>query len=170
MWCAHGNHFRAFRGRSHSFVGSIARAVVDNGTMRTQILIAALIVVLASLTSSASQRTAGRQARQRPPEGVACSPNDLTAYTGVVIAYQRGREQTTLRIRTDWATTEDVTVSHAGAADPMAAFRYAGKPFTEKDWARIELSTGAVRPDTRATAWVCADRTVMVDWEVSKEP
>ena len=136
--------------------------------MRTH-LIVAMIVAHASLTPDAAQRTAERQTRQRPPEGVACAPNDLTAYTGVVVAYQRGRDQTTLRIRTDWATTEDATVSHAGAADPMAVFRYAGKPFTEKDWARIELSNGVVRPDTRATAWVCADRTVLVDWEVPKE-
>lgn len=136
--------------------------------MRT-LLIAAMIVALASVTSSASQRTAGRQARQRPPEGVPCAPNDLTAYTGVVVDYLRGREQTTLRIRTDWDTTEDVTLSHAGKGDPKELFRYAGKPFTVNDWPRIELPGGLVRPGTRATAWVCADRTVLVDWEVPKD-
>jgi hypothetical protein len=152
MWRAHGNQLSAFHGRSHSFVGWW-----ENGGMRT-LMIAAMLVVMAS------------QSRQRPPEGVPCAANDLTAYTGVVIAYQRGREQTTMRIRTDWATTEDVTVSHGGESDPRAVFRYAGKPFTEKDWARIELPNGSVRSDTRATAWVCADRTVLVDWSVPKEP
>jgi hypothetical protein len=99
-----------------------------------------------------------------------CSPNDLTVYTGRVIAYERGREKTTLRIRTDWATTEDVTLSHAGAADPSALFRYEGNPFTEKDWPRIELPNGALRPDTRASAWICKDRAFLVNWGVPKEP
>jgi hypothetical protein len=151
MWCAHGNHFRASRRRSNSFVGW-----VHNGTMRT-LLLAAVIVALAP------------QARQRPPASVPCATNDLTAYTGVVIAYQRGRDQTTMRIRTDWDTTEDVTLSHAAAGDPRDMFRYAGKPFTVDDWARIELPGGLVRPNTRATAWVCGDRTVLVDWAVPKE-
>ena len=110
-----------------------------------------------------------QMARQRPPEAFACAPNDLTAYTGVVVRYQRERERTMLRIRTDWDTNEDVTVTHTGAADAATFYRYAGRPFTATDWARIESSPGVLRPSTRATAWVCSDGKVMVDWEVPKE-
>ena len=35
--------------------------------------------------------------------------------------------------------TEDVAVPYNGAADAAASFRYAGRPFTAKDWERIEL-------------------------------
>ena len=134
----------------------------------------AIAVTLATLAFTAApagrqDRTAGGPSRQRPPEGFACVMNDLTAYTGVVVRYQRERERTTLRIRTDWDTTEDVAVPHNGAADPAASFRYAGRPFTAKDWERLESSTGVLRPSTRATAWVCRDSKVLVDWAVPKE-
>ena len=134
----------------------------------------AIVVALATLAFAAApadrqERKAAGQSRQRPPEAFACEPNDLTAYTGVVVRYQRERERTTLRIRTDWDTTEDVAVPYYGAADPAASFRYAGRPFTAKDWQRIESSTGVLRPSTRATAWVCTDGKVLVDWAVAKE-
>lgn len=134
----------------------------------------AIAVLLATLACAAApddlqERKAGGQSRQRPPEAFACDPNDLTSYTGVVERYQRERERTTLRIRTDWDTNEDVAVAHRGAADAAASFRYAGRPFTAKDWERIESSAGVLRPSTRATAWVCKDGKVLVDWAVAKE-
>ena len=132
----------------------------------------AIAVALATLACVATpddlQVRSAAQPRQRPPEAFACAPNDLTAYTGVVVRYQRERERTTLRIRTDWDTNENVTVAHPGAADAAAFFRYAGRPFAATDWARIESSAGVVRPNTRATAWVCSDGKVMVDWEGAK--
>ena len=133
----------------------------------------AFAVTLATLACAAApddlQDRSAAQSRQRPPEAFACEPNDLTAYTGVVVRYQRERERTTLRIRTDWNTNEDVAVPYNGAADAAASFRYAGQPFTAKDWERIESSTGVLRPSTRATAWVCRDGKVLVDWAVAKE-
>lgn len=109
------------------------------------------------------------QTRQRAPEGFTCARNDLTVYTGVVTLYQRLRGRTTLRIRTDSDTTENVTLTHAGTDDPSASFRYKGKPFTAADWVRIERSKGVLRIGTRAAAWVCSDGKVMVDWGVRKE-
>lgn len=127
------------------------------------------MVAFAAAPAGRQDRKAAGQSRPRPPEAFACEPNDLTAYTGVVARYQRAVERTTLRIRTDWDTTEDVVVPHHGAADPAASFRYAGRQFTAKDWERIGLSTGVLRPSTRATAWVCKDGKVLVDWAVPKE-
>jgi hypothetical protein len=126
-------------------------------------------LALAAAPAEPQDRIAGGPSRQRPPEGFACVMNDLTAYTGVVVRYQRERERTTLRIRTDWDTTEDVAVPHNGADGPAASFRYAGRPFSVKDWERIESSTGVLRPSTRATAWVCKDGNVLIDWAVPKE-
>lgn len=109
------------------------------------------------------------QARQRAPEEFACPRNDLTVYTGLVTRYERANGRTTLRIRTDWDTTEDVTLTHAGTDDASAFYRYLGKPFTAADWVRIEQSKGVLRAGIRAAAWVCTDGKVMVDWGVPKE-
>ena len=137
----------------------------------TRVAIAVTLATLAFTAAPAGgqDRTAGGPSRQRAPDGFACARNDLTAYTGVVVRYQRERERTTLRIRTDWDTTEDVVLAHKDAADAAASFRYSGRPFTAKDWQRIESSTGVLLPSTRATAWVCNDGKVLVDWAVAKE-
>jgi hypothetical protein len=101
----------------------------------------------------------------RPPEGLTCSPNDLTSFTGRVVHYARAKDRTTLRIRTDWETTEHVVVRHPGSDDPIPWFRFAGQPFAHSDWGRIEERRGRLRPGTRATAWVCKDLNVVVDWQ-----
>jgi hypothetical protein len=133
------------------------------------VVAAICLLVLAAAASGQERRRVPEQSRQRAPEGFTCERNDLTVYTGVVSGYQRARGRTTLRVRTDWETTEAVTVSHKGTNDPSASFRYMGKPFTAKDWARIEKSRGVLRPGIRAAAWVCADGKVLIDWGAPKE-
>lgn len=137
--------------------------------MNSRILIAAVAASLLSLASADGQQRPAPPQRQRPPEGLACPANDLTAYTGVVVRLRREPGRTVLRIRTDWDTTEDVEVRHPGTDDPAAFFRYAGRPFSTKDWGLLESSPGVLRPATRATAWVCKDGTVRVDWGAPKE-
>ena len=107
-----------------------------------------------------------RAGRQRAPETFACDRNNLTVYTGVVIGYQRQIGTTTLRIRTDADTTEQVSLMHPGTDDPSALFRMLGEPFTAADWTRIETRKGVLRTGTRAAAWVCSNGRVMVDWGV----
>ena len=128
--------------------------------------VAAILLVLSVTAPGREASPAHSQTRQRPPEEFACPRNDLTVYTGVVTRYERRLGRTTLRISTDWDTTEDVTLTHAGTDDASALYRYMGKPFTASDWARIEQSKGVLRTGTRAAAWVCADGKVMVDWGV----
>ena len=135
----------------------------------SSLVAAAFLLVLSVTPYGQERRRAPEQNRQRAPEGFACERNDLTVYTGVVSRYQRARGRTTLRVRTDWETTEAVTVTHRGTDDPSASFRYRGNPFTARDWARIEKSRGVLRPGMRAAAWVCADGKVLVDWGARKE-
>ena len=125
--------------------------------------------MIAAASAGLPQRRVPEAARSRPPEQFACHRNDLTSYTGVVIAYTRETGRTTLRIRTDWETTEQVTLKHSGSDDPSAFYRIGGQPFTPADWSRIERSKGAVRPGMRASAWVCADGKTMIDWDVPRE-
>jgi hypothetical protein len=86
-----------------------------------------------------------------------------------VVGYSRTKDRTSLRIRTDWDTTERVTVRHPGSDDPMPWFRYAGGPFADSDWSRIEVRKGRLREGIRATAWVCLDGRVVVDWQRDQE-
>ena len=109
---------------------------------------------------------AQRESRQRAPDTFACDRNNLTVYTGVVRTYQRRTGSTTLQIRTDYDTTERVTLRHPGTDDPSAQFRMLGEPFTAADWNRIEVKKGVLKDSTRAAAWVCSDGRVMVDWGV----
>ena len=120
----------------------------------------------ALLAAATIDAAAQRVARQRAPETFACDRNNLTSYTGVVRSYQRRTGETTLRIRTDADTDEQVSIKHPGTDDPSAHFRMLGEPFTAADWNRIELKKGVLRDGTRAAAWVCSDGRVMVDWGV----
>ena len=108
-------------------------------------------------------------ARQRAPELFACDRNNLTAYTGMVRAYRRETGATSLTIRTDYDTTEEVSLKHPGTDDPSRFFRMLGEPFTPADWSRIESRKGVLRDGTRASAWVCTDGRVMVDWGVPSD-
>jgi hypothetical protein len=118
---------------------------------------------------SAQSVSARQESRRRPPESFACPQNDFTVYAGVVQTYRREVGRTTLSIRTDWDTTEQVTLRHAGTDDPSAFFRMQGKPFTAADWPRIERSKGVLRPDVRAAVWVCTGGMVLVEWDVPRE-
>jgi hypothetical protein len=113
-----------------------------------------------------------REIRRRPPSFINC-PRDrhhLTSYTGVVIRYERTSDGTSLRIRTDWDTDEDVAIAHKGTTDPSKWFLYQGKPFRPEDWKKIELAVGRLRPGIRASAWVCDNGSnPIVDWEAPPE-
>lgn len=118
--------------------------------------------------ASMAQQAEGRSA---PPEILECPRDHLTAYIGQVQRYQRGPGRTTLRIRTDWATTETVTIAHPGSSDPSRWFLIERQPFTAADWARIEQRPGRLRAGQRAAAWVCDDgRNPVVDWQPPRLP
>lgn len=132
----------------------------------------AVVLSLASahVTPSAQQR----QAAPNSPAGAqapafSCDRNHLTVYTGVVTRYRRAAGQTSLRIRTDDDTTENVVLKHPGTDDPSAMFQMNAAPFTTRDWPTIELKKSTLRPGTRASAWVCDDGQVMVDWSAPRE-
>ena len=130
-------------------------------------LVITVALAFGSLTQGEPRQAPGAS-RLRPPTEFACNRNDLTSYTGVVVRYERAKNQTTLRIRTDAETTETVTLRHPGTNDPSTMFRFGGKAFVAADWGRIERAVGVLRPVTRASAWVCSDGQVMIDWEAPK--
>ncbi len=114
--------------------------------------------------TSQTQRRADDE-RLRPPDQLTCPRDQLTSYTGRVVSFSRAAGRTTLRIRTDWETTERVIVQHPGTRDPSPRFLIGGEPFTSGDWVHIEDAGGHLRTGLRATAWVCTDGSVLVDWK-----
>jgi hypothetical protein len=129
--------------------------------------IATLVLALATAPAVVAPLAAAE--RQRAPDAFACDRNALTSYTGAVIGYARSQGRTTLRIRTDWDTTERVVLRHRDTDDPSALFRIDGRAFAATDWPAIEASKGVLRTGLRATAWVCSDGRVRVDWNAPAE-
>ena len=110
-------------------------------------------------------------ARVRPPAEATCPPDQLTMYGGQVLRYRRLLDRTEIGIRTDWGTTETVTIKHPGSSDPSRWFLVERKAFEAADWARIERRAGQLLPGLRAAAWVCDDgRNPVVDWQPPRAP
>ena len=102
-----------------------------------------------------------------PAPGLKCDRSDLTLYDGRVIAYRRRKGSTFLRIRTNFDTTEEVSISHPATDDPSKFYLLNGEPFTRSDWRRIERRRNVLITGMRANVWVCRDRPSIqpvVDW------
>ncbi len=132
---------------------------------RAASLLVPLLVPLLLPLAVAAQPAADAGARVRPPAEQGCPPDRLTLYAGTVLKYRRGPGRTEIRIRTDWATTETVTLKHPGSDDPSRWFLIERQPFAAVDWARIEKRPGQLKSGLRVAAWVCDDgRNATVDW------
>jgi hypothetical protein len=130
----------------------------------------ALLLVAAGVQARPATPARGG-GRMMLPAGLACEASHVTSWFGVVSGYRRERSRTWIRIDTDYGTVESTTIEHAGQADASAHYRYQGRAFTAKDFARIERKPGVLRPGVRATAWVCDDGKTppLVDWQAAAE-
>ncbi|HVF87760.1 MAG TPA: hypothetical protein VM866_09225 [Pyrinomonadaceae bacterium] len=117
-----------------------------------------------------SQRQAAEQGsaqggRLRPPDSIKCPDNNVTSFTGRILAYSRTDGRIIIRMRTDEATTERFTFRVSDSESAAKGFLLRGDPFKESDWKLVELKKGRLRPKMRATVWVCDDgSTPVVDW------
>lgn len=128
------------------------------------------ILVLAMLTISGTGVAVQPQeprGRIMPPSGLKCDRNDLTVYDGKVLTYRRRKGSTLLRIRTNFDTTEAVTIRHPGTDDPSEFYLLNAEPFTRSDWRRIEKRKKFLKAGMRANVWVCRGNPAIqpvVDW------
>lgn len=120
-------------------------------------------------TREAGRTTTASSRNQRlmPPESLKCADNDVTSFTGRVLAYRRAATNISLRMRTDEETTEHFTLRYAKADGPAKLFLLRAEPFKPEDWTVIESRPGKLRPGMRATVWVCNDGATptVVDWK-----
>lgn len=122
----------------------------------------------------AQERTASRQGAERgqqqrrlaPPAAVKCPLDNLTVYEGRILSYSRNASRTYIKIRTDYETTEAVTIRHARSGSPLNWFLLRAEPFKASDWRLVEVRRGRLRPNMRANIWVCTDGSnPVVDWQ-----
>jgi hypothetical protein len=114
------------------------------------------------LSASPAQRVAA-------PADIPCSRDHLTLYNGRVLALSRSTRRTTIRIRTDYDTSETVTLSHSGSGSPLQWFRLSGEPFRQSHWRLIESARNRLKRGVRANIWVCDDGSnPIVDWQPPK--
>jgi hypothetical protein len=102
-----------------------------------------------------------------PPARLACDRNNLTSYDGRILYYRRRKGTTFIRIRTNYDSTEEVTIRHRGTIDPSRYYLINGEPFEKSDWGRIERSSGVLKRGMRANIWVCEGNPSIqpvVDW------
>ena len=130
--------------------------------------VVAVLSVSAMIGTLFAQRQQQPGGRIAPAPGLECDRNALTLYDGRVLAYRRRRGSTFLRIRTNFDTTEEVTIRHPATDDPSKFYRLNGRPFTRSDWRRIERRSKVLRPGMHANVWVCRDNPAIqpvVDWQ-----
>lgn len=100
-----------------------------------------------------------------PPGNLKCPDNNLTSFTGRILAYRRAARHIFIRMRTDEATTESFSLRFPKTEIPEKRFLVHGEPFTQDDWKLIERGENRLRPRMRATVWMCDDGSVQViDW------
>lgn len=142
------------------------------GRVRSPFIATLVLLVAASATwegaGSAASAGKGHTAagpRLRPPPRVQCPRDRLTSFTGAVRSFDRREEDSVISLESDEGTFETFVLTHPKGADPTKWFLLRGKPFAEHDWPKIHSAGDGLRPNTRATIWVCADGTnPIVDW------
>jgi len=146
--------------------------------IRSGLLLFYFIVISTLLTHPTSGQTQRRQPlpvseeqgsasgrRPRIPDRITCPRNSLTSFTGRVLSFSRTNVRTVIRMRTDEDTTEKFTLRQQKSDSAMKWFLLRGAPFEQSDWALIESARNRLRPNIRATVWVCDDDTnPIVDW------
>lgn len=128
---------------------------------------AIVLSVLLTVGTSGAAPSQERGGRMMPPTKLECARNDLTLYDGRVLTYRRRKGSTFLRIRTNFDTTETVTIRHPHTDDPSKFYLLNGAQFAGTDWRRIETRKKVLRTGMRANVWVCRDNPAIqpiVDW------
>jgi hypothetical protein len=126
-----------------------------------------ILLLVGLLTCLCAAVAGGQRGRIRPPDPVVarCNPNHLTSFTGKILSYSRSASRLSLRMRTDEATNESFTLKFARGADALKSFLLRGEEFKQSDWSLIERSRYRLRPNMRATVWVCDDKSnPVIDW------
>ena len=163
---APGNNLSAHEKKKECFLGGTP-SFFRRGKQMRKLFVAIVVVTILSAAVSADPFYR-EQGRLMPPAQLKCDRNDVTVYDGRVIVYRRRKGSTFLRMRTNFDTTEDVTLRHPRTTDSSKFYLISGTAFTSSDWSRIEKRPYVLRPGMRANVWVCRGNPAIqpvVDWQ-----
>jgi hypothetical protein len=120
-----------------------------------------IIILMSMLGSSTAQAE-----RLLVPDYVSCDRNNLTSWTGQVVAYTHHDLKTVITLDTDDGTTETLTLEPSQTAALTAQYYVHGKHFELADWAKIENEDRHLLPNIRATVWLCSEASILpiINW------
>ena len=126
-------------------------------------LLPGLIALLS--VGAAPARLGDETQRVRPPASIKCSRDRLTAFQGAVLEYSRGKQDISVRVRTDEDTTENFALKWTATEKPETWLLLRGAAFKPDDWKLVEAAPGKLLEGTRIIVWVCDDGSKPVlDW------
>src|SRR4051812_28798180 len=115
--------------------------------------------------SGSIERASVLPQRLRPPALLQCSRDHLTSFQGRILEYKHGKQDISIRVRTDEDTTESFTLKWEASTKAETWFLLRGEGFKSDDWKEIESSAGKLREGMRIIVWVCDDGSKPVfDW------
>jgi len=143
---------------------------VKNKSIKIITAVVPALVLMLALPALAQQATEGQsdhRGRFVPPASVTCDRNLLDSFNGEVTSYQRSDETITIIIQAEWGAFKTVTIGYVDTNSPVPYFLYQGQPFTQDDWAKIEVEPGVLMEGMSAIAWICEDGETgtMLDWQ-----
>jgi hypothetical protein len=125
-----------------------------------------LSLTLVAISSAAATKKSGTAPqRLRPPGSLSCARDHLTSFQGRILVYKRGKNNISLRVRTDEGTTETFNLKWEAPDKAEKWFLLRGEEFKAADWKLIESAPGRLSAGTRIIVWVCDDGSKPVlDW------
>ncbi len=129
----------------------------------------ALVFMLAlpAMAQQTTEQLPDHPGRFAPPPSVTCDGRYLDSFNGPVTSYERGDGSITITVQTQSGAFETVKIDYVDTDSKAPYFLYQGQPFTDDDWARIEVEPGVLMEGMGVTAWVCKDGETgtILDWQ-----
>lgn len=115
---------------------------------------------------------ASRDQRVAVPEIEGCGRDNITFFRGEVRGFKRTADAVEITVHTEWDSVEELR--QPTGKGRAVLYRLGGKPIKEEDWGMIVSEGGAVKPNVRATVWVCekdGDQAIkIIDWHLADSP
>lgn len=113
---------------------------------------------------------ASRGQRIAVPEIEGCPRDNITFFRGEVRSFKRTTDAIKITIHTDWDSDEELT--QPTSKDHVVVYQLGGKQMGEDDWGLIVSEGGAIKPNVRATVWVCerdGEKIIkIINWHLSR--
>ena len=104
--------------------------------------------------------------RWRVPDYFECDRNQVTSWTGKIGSYWRDNGELSFTLLTDADTHQRLQLKFDTQQQLITHFYIDNRAFEALDWPSLEPSAGKLKPNQRATVWLCLDNSVLpvINW------